>query len=129
VLAVAGCAFGGPLRPALFILGVANGTFAVSAIGAMMGLARNGRGAREGTRMGLWGAAQAVAFGCGGLAGSFSSDVARAVFGTPNVAYSAVFVAEAALFVMAAIQAAKVFSQNPPPATLLRAEVPVPHGG
>jgi BCD family chlorophyll transporter-like MFS transporter len=129
VLAVAGCAFGGPLRPALFILGVANGTFAVSAIGAMMGLAQNGRAAREGTRMGLWGAAQAVAFGCGGLAGSFSSDVARAVFGTPNVAYSAVFVAEAALFVMAAIQAAKVFSQNPPPATLLRAEVPVPHGG
>jgi BCD family chlorophyll transporter-like MFS transporter len=133
ILAVAGCAFGGPLRPALFILGVANGSFAVSAIGAMMGLARNGRGAREGTRMGLWGAAQAVAFGCGGLAGSLSSDVARALFGTPDAAYAAVFVAEAALFAIAAMQAAKVFSRNPRPAALLGADVsttvPWPHGG
>ena len=33
---------------------------------------------REGTRMGLWGAAQAVAFGCGGLGATALSDTVRA---------------------------------------------------
>jgi MFS transporter, BCD family, chlorophyll transporter len=37
--------------------------FAVAAIGSMMALAGEGRGRREGTRMGLWGAAQAIAAG------------------------------------------------------------------
>ena len=54
-------------------LGVCNGIFAVAAIGSMMALAGEGREAREGTRMGLWGAAQAVAAGFGGLAGAARS--------------------------------------------------------
>ena len=54
MLAVSGLfGVGLPLREGVLLLGVANGAFAVSAIGAMMGLASNGRGAREGTRMGL----------------------------------------------------------------------------
>jgi BCD family chlorophyll transporter-like MFS transporter len=101
---------GFPLRGAVFALGVANGTFAVSAIGSMMGLASTGRSSREGTRMGLWGAAQALAFGLGGIAGTSASDFARAVFGTPTVAYAAVFVGEAILFLIAARLAAGVFS-------------------
>ena len=131
VLGVAAAAFAGPawpLRPALFLLGVANGAFAVSAIGAMMGLAHAGGGARAGTRMGLWGAAQAVAFGLGGLAGSSASDLGRAVLGTPTAAYTAVFGLEAALFLLAAAQAARVFG----PAQRGRqqpAGVPLPHGG
>ena len=46
-----------------WLLGFFNGVFAVAAIGAMMALAGEGAGAREGTRMGLWGAAQAIAAG------------------------------------------------------------------
>ncbi len=131
VLGVAAAAFVGPawpLRPALFLLGVANGAFAVSAIGAMMGLAHAGGGARAGTRMGLWGAAQAVAFGLGGLAGSSSSDLARAVLGTPTAAYTFVFALEAALFLLAAAQAARVFGPSQP-TTRRPAGVPLPHGG
>ena len=100
---------GWPLREGVVLLGVANGAFAVSAIGSMMGLASNGRAAREGTRVGLWGAAQALAFGAGGLAGTAASDLARFVFGSPATAYAAVFGMEAALFLAAAVLAVGVF--------------------
>ena len=103
-----------PLRPAVFVLGAANGAFAVSAIGAMMGLA--GGGSREGVRMGLWGAAQALAFGAGGLFGTGASDLARLLFGAPAIAYAAVFSVEAALFALAARQATLVFADAATPA-------------
>jgi MFS transporter, BCD family, chlorophyll transporter len=61
-----------PLKPTVFLLGFTNGVFAISAIGSMMGLAGSGRKSREGIRMGIWGAAQAIAFGLGGLAMLFS---------------------------------------------------------
>ena len=98
-----------PLRASVVVLGAANGAFAVSAIGAMMGLANTGRESREGVRMGLWGAAQALAFGLGGLLGTGASDIARALLGTPSLAYGAVFVAEALIFLLAARLAAGVF--------------------
>src|SRR6056297_1459985 len=53
-----GAAVPSALMPAVVCLGFFNGMFAVAAIGSMMALAGEGRGAREGTRMGLWGAAQ-----------------------------------------------------------------------
>jgi BCD family chlorophyll transporter-like MFS transporter len=98
-----------PLQPSVFVLGIANGAFAVSAIGAMMGLASNGRAAREGVRMGLWGAAQAIAFATGGLVATGASDLARLLLGSPGMAYAAVFVGEAILFLVAARLAAGVF--------------------
>ncbi len=99
-----------PLRVLLLALGVANGVFAVSAIGAMLGLAGNGGGAQEGVRLGVWGAAQAVAMGLGGLASTGASDLARLLLGAPNTAYAAVFCAQAALFLAAAALAKGVFS-------------------
>ena len=98
-----------PLREGVLLLGAANGAFAVSAIGSMMGLASDGHAAREGTRMGLWGAAQALAFGAGGLAGTGASDLARHAFGSPATAYAAVFGMEAVLFLAAAGLAIGVF--------------------
>jgi len=110
LLAASGLAgFPWPLREGVLLLGAANGAFAVSAIGSMMGLASDGRAAREGTRMGLWGAAQALAFGAGGLAGTAASDLARHVFGSPATAYAAVFGMEAVLFLVAAALAVGVF--------------------
>jgi BCD family chlorophyll transporter-like MFS transporter len=99
---------GWPLRPSVFALGVANGAFAVAAIGSMMGLAGSGREAREGVRMGLWGAAQAVAFGLGGFAGTVAVDLARHLVGSPAAAYGVVFAAQAALFLVSAGLAAQV---------------------
>jgi BCD family chlorophyll transporter-like MFS transporter len=98
-----------PLRLSVVALGAANGAFAVSAIGAMMGLAGAGRGAREGTRVGLWGAAQALAFGAGGLFGTGLIDVTHLLFAAPALAYAAVFTAQAAVFVWAAQLAMGVF--------------------
>jgi BCD family chlorophyll transporter-like MFS transporter len=107
-----------PLRGAVLVLGAANGAFAVSAIGAMMGLAGAGRESRAGVRMGLWGAAQALAFGAGGLVGTGASDLARLLLGSPSSAYAAVFIVEAGLFTVAARQAALVFAGDPAPARL-----------
>jgi BCD family chlorophyll transporter-like MFS transporter len=98
-----------PLLPTVFLLGGANGAFAVSAIGSMMGLAGEGRESREGVRMGLWGAAQAVAFAIGGIVATTASDLARTLLGAPEFAYAAVFVGEAALFLWAARLATGVF--------------------
>ena len=97
-----------PLRANVFFLGLANGAFAVAAIGSMMGLASHGEEKREGTRMGLWGAAQAVAFGLGGFLGTVAVDVVRAIFGTATAAYSTIFAGEAILFVVSAIIAWQV---------------------
>jgi BCD family chlorophyll transporter-like MFS transporter len=101
-----------PLRANVFLLGAANGAFSIAAIGSMMSLAGGGstagRGAREGTRMGLWGAAQAIGFAVGGLFGAAASDVARWFIGDAGSAYAAVFLLEAGMFVVAAWLAAKV---------------------
>ena len=62
-----------PVAANIALLGFCNGVFAVSAIAAMMALAGAGGPAREGVRMGVWGAAQAIAFGLGGLTGAVGS--------------------------------------------------------
>ena len=59
-----------PLHATVFALGAANGAFSIAAIGSMMRLVGEGRSERQGVRMGLWGAAQGVAFGLGGLCGA-----------------------------------------------------------
>lgn len=94
-----------PLKANVFLLGVANGAFSIGAIGSMMRLANEGRHRREGVRMGLWGAAQAVSFGLGGLVGTAASDVARWLIAAPGLAYASVFALEGALFVVSAVLA------------------------
>lgn len=94
-----------PFRLNVWLLGAANGAFSIAAIGSMMHLAggAGGRGGgREGVRMGLFGAAQGIAFGLGGLVGTGASDLARWVFGLPSTAYASVFALEAAMFLAAA---------------------------
>lgn len=100
------------LVPAVVLLGFFNGMFAVAAIGSMMQLAGEGREKREGTRMGLWGAAQAIAAGFGGLMGAASVDAMRAVTDTAT-AFGTVFVLEAGLFVAAALMAARIMDRVP----------------
>lgn len=94
-----------PLRQTVFLLGVANGAFSIGAIGSMMRLASVGRHAREGVRMGLWGAAQAISFGVGGLVGTAASDVARGLIASPGAAYASVFALEGSLFLLSAVLA------------------------
>ena len=57
-------------------------------------------------RMGLWGAAQAVAFASGGLLGTAGRDMARHICRLATCAYAAVFGGQAALFLVAAVLAA-----------------------
>jgi MFS transporter, BCD family, chlorophyll transporter len=68
----------------------------------MMNLVGAGHGNREGTRMGLWGASQAISFGIGGFLGTLASDAAQHLLSSASLAYALVFAAEAALFVVAA---------------------------
>ena len=97
-----------PLKASVFFLGLANGAYAIAAIGSMMALVTAGRKSREGVRMGMWGAAQAVAFGSGGFLGTVAVDVARATLGSPLMAYAVVFAIEGLLFFVAAVLAARI---------------------
>lgn len=90
------------LKASVVGLGVSNGVFAVAAIGAMMGLTVGGDTGGAGLRMGLWGAAQAAAYGLGGILGGGASDIGRLALGSAGAGYGAVFLAEAVLFVAAA---------------------------
>jgi len=124
LIAIAASGFAGPdfpLRAAVFALGASNGVFAVAAIGSMMGLAGSGAGSREGTRMGLWGAAQALAFGLGGFLGTIGVGFARLAIHDVASAYAMAFVAEALLFVVAARLANRI-ARRPPEAS--RSTVP-----
>jgi BCD family chlorophyll transporter-like MFS transporter len=109
-----------PLQPTVFALGFANGVFAVSAIGMMMSLAGSGDAARPGLKMGVWGAAQAMAFGLGGFAGAAGLDAMRQMIASTPDAFAAVFVAEGALFIVAAAlmmrlgRPASAMHENPP---------------
>jgi BCD family chlorophyll transporter-like MFS transporter len=107
-LAMAGLCIGGligpswPLRLNVFLLGVANGAFSIAAIASMMRLAVADGSGKEGVRIGLWGGAQAIAFGLGGLLGAVASDAARWLIADTAIAYSFVFSLEAILFVVSA---------------------------
>ncbi len=111
-----------PLAATVFVLGAANGAFSIAAIGSMMRLATQGRQRREGVRMGLWGAAQAVAFGFGGLIGTGASDLARWLLGSPAAAYATVFGLEALLFVVAALLALRIETAPSGPSASSRAQ-------
>lgn len=93
------------LKMTVFGLGVANGVFAVGAIGSMMAMTAADTTRGTGIRLGVYGAAQAIAYGVGSLGGGVASDVMIAVLGDPARGYVAVFGVEAALFVVAAVLA------------------------
>ncbi len=122
---------GWPLRANVFLLGVCNGAFSIGAIGSMMALASQGRHGREGVRMGLWGAAQAIGFALGGLLGTAAADLSRALLADTGTAYAVVFGIEALAFVAAAALASRVSTATPliraPEAAPRRADAfPVP---
>ncbi|MDP4025413.1 BCD family MFS transporter [Methylobacterium sp. NEAU 140] len=123
-LALFAIAWGGPLgpefplRPAVFALGLANGAYAVAAIGSMMALAGRGDPRERGVRMGVWGAAQGLAFGGGGFLGAVAVDALRLAVPDPVQAYAAVFCAEGLLFLVAVAVALRV-DAAPEPAVAL----------
>jgi BCD family chlorophyll transporter-like MFS transporter len=91
---------------------MANGAFAIAAIATMMSMAGEGGAGREGIRMGLWGAAQGIAFGLGGFTGTVAIDVARIAIASPQSAYAIVFAIEAAVFLVAAVIAVRLDARN-----------------
>jgi BCD family chlorophyll transporter-like MFS transporter len=102
-----------PLKANVFLMGAANGAFSIAAIGQMMRLATEGRASREGVRMGLWGASQAIAFGFGGLLGTAASDLAHWIISSSGAAYASVFAIEAVLFVVSALLALRIPMTEP----------------
>jgi BCD family chlorophyll transporter-like MFS transporter len=109
-------AFGLPLVPSTMTLGLGNGLFVVGAIGSMMQLAAAHESA-TGTRMGVFGASQAVAAGLAGLIATGTLDVARWQ-ASDQFAYGVVFTFEAFLFIAAALVAARVMRKMPDPSSL-----------
>jgi MFS transporter, BCD family, chlorophyll transporter len=101
-----------PLKANVMGLGFFNGLFSIAAIGAMMTLAGNAKTesgektGREGIRMGVWGAAQAIAFGLGGFLGTVLADAMLAFTGKVGLSYASVFALEAIMFVISAVIAA-----------------------
>ena len=117
-LAMLGLVLSGPIanviffQVAVFLLGIFNGAFSIAAIGSMMQFASIGSARREGVRMGIWGASQAMAFGLGGIIGTGLSDIARIILGDPASAYAFVFLLEGVLFVVAAYLSYQTRSQK-----------------
>ncbi|MFN3634839.1 MAG: BCD family MFS transporter [Rhizobium rhizophilum] len=103
-----------PLQINIFLLGTANGAFAVAAIGTMMILAGRGRTSNYGMRMGIWGAAQAVAFGLGGVLGTVALDLGRWLTAKDAHAFAAVFSIEAGLFLISALVATRLGRPSQP---------------
>ena len=119
-----------PLRANVFALGLSTGAFSIAAIGSMMGLAGAGEAGHEGVRMGLWGAAQAMAFALGGVLGTAASDLTRWLIADAGLAYALVFLLDAALFLWAARLAARVEPRARVPRTNLGERYePQPAGG
>ncbi|MEM7507852.1 MAG: BCD family MFS transporter [Pseudomonadota bacterium] len=113
---------GWPIALNVMALGFCNGIFAVAAIGTMMDIASDGQDAREGTRMGVFGAAQSMGFALGAAFGAAALDALRAILALLAEAYAAVFMFEGSLFLIAAVLAWRVaarLSPSPmkPPAT------------
>jgi len=102
-----------PILPFTLILGLGNGLFVVGAIGSMMRLASKNKGA-TGTRMGVFGAAQAIAAGIAGLIATGTVDLARFVLPVEG-AYGVVFGLEAMLFLVAALMAARLLGDTRSP--------------
>ena len=117
-LAMLGLVLSGPIanviffKVTVFLLGIFNGAFSIAAIGSMMQFASVGSTQREGVRMGIWGASQAMAFGLGGIIGTGLSDIARIALGDPASAYAFVFFLEGVLFVLAAYLSFQTRSQK-----------------
>jgi len=110
LIAIAGASFWAlPLVPLVVALGFFNGMFAVAAIGSMMQLAGEGADKREGARVGLWGASQAIAAGFGGLTGAALVDLARSLMPVAD-AFGAVFLFQATLFIASAYLAARIMT-------------------
>ncbi|MEL6577451.1 MAG: MFS transporter, partial [Pseudomonadota bacterium] len=108
-----------PIALNVAALGFSNGVFAVAAIGAMMTLAATGSKAREGTRMGVFGAAQALAFALGSFVGTVAVDILRALTPDLPLAYGTVFIAEGGIFLLSAALAARI--------AFGRRAMPMPH--
>jgi BCD family chlorophyll transporter-like MFS transporter len=105
IAAAAAAGPGWPLRASFVVLGITSGIYSIAAIGAMMNLVGAGHRNREGTRMGLWGASQAISYATGGFLGTLASDAARYVLPSVSLSYALVFSAEAGLFILAACMA------------------------
>jgi BCD family chlorophyll transporter-like MFS transporter len=71
--------------------------------------------------MGLFGAAQAIAFGLGAFLGTAAADMMRALMDSDALAYGTVFAAEGGLFLIAALLATRVAA---PPVSRTSAMVP-----
>jgi BCD family chlorophyll transporter-like MFS transporter len=80
------------------VLGLSNGVFAIGAIGSMMALTGDKTDGRAGLRLGVFGAAQALAYAVGTMSGAAGVDLARAVLSSPVRGYLAVFAVQAVLF-------------------------------
>jgi len=101
-----------PLKQNIFALGFANGMFAVAAIGSMFSAAA-GQSSREGIRMGLFGASQAIAFAAGGFLGTATADILKFFTHSNAISYGSVFGLEAALFIVSALLAIRIGAAQP----------------
>lgn len=102
-----------PLHGLVFSLGLTSGVFSVAAIASMMALVSQGHRRRDGVRMGVWGAAQAIAFGLGGILGTLVVDLAQLSGASTAFAYGLAFALQALLFLIASVLAVSLGRTDP----------------
>ncbi len=102
----------GYFRVTVALLGLANGVFAIGAIGSMMSLTGDRTDGRAGLRLGVFGAAQAIAYATGTMTGAAGVDVARSLMSSPVQGYLVVFSVQAVLFAASAVLALRSASSE-----------------
>ncbi|MCE2900621.1 MAG: BCD family MFS transporter [Gemmatimonas sp.] len=102
----------GVFRIIVVCLGLSNGVFAIGAIGSMMALTGDKTDGRAGLRLGVFGAAQALAYAVGTMSGAAGVDFARTIFAAPVRGYLAVFGVQAVLFAGSAWMALRSASSD-----------------
>jgi BCD family chlorophyll transporter-like MFS transporter len=100
------------LKATLVGLGFGNGMYSIGALASMMALTADKSDGRAGLRMGVFGAAQAVAMGTGNFIGAAGSDVARSALGSSTGGYVVVFAVEAIMFAIAAVFALRATART-----------------
>lgn len=110
------------LKATLVGLGFGNGMYSIGALASMMALTAETNDGKAGIRMGVFGAAQAIAMGTGNFLGAAGSDVARGALGSSTGGYVAVFVVEAVLFGVGAVLALRATSRAEARLSLARAD-------
>ena len=115
IISVLGLTYRDPgiLNSVVFLFGISNGVFTAGILGTMLHLASKGSGDyKEGTRMGIWGAAQAYATMIAVFVSTVLVDILGLMMNSLPSVYGIVFLTAASFFIAAAFLGSLIIKKD-----------------